>query len=75
MNRRKIIIKPPFIRLDQLLKLAGIAGSGGEAKFLILGGQVIVNDMICTMRGKKIKDGDRVFINEDECLMICYEAD
>ena len=56
----KIVIKTPFIKLDSLLKFAGLTGTGGEAKFLIAEGLVKVNGEVCLMRGKKIYPGDRV---------------
>ena len=55
-----IAIKTEFIKLDSLLKFAGMVGTGGEAKELIADGQVQVNGEVCTMRGKKIRPGDKV---------------
>lgn len=55
-----IAIKTEFIKLDSLLKFAGMVGTGGEAKELIAGGQVQVNGEVCIMRGKKIRPGDKV---------------
>ena len=55
-----IEIKTEFIRLDALLKFAAAVESGGEAKLLIQDGQVKVNDEPCTMRGKKLYEGDTV---------------
>ena len=52
------LIKTEFIKLDQLLKFSGIAESGSMAKEMIADGIVSVNDEICTMRGKKIRNGD-----------------
>lgn len=46
-------ITTDFIKLDQLLKFAGAAAIGSEAKELVLEGKVKVNGEICTMRGKK----------------------
>lgn len=57
MNK-KIEIYEEFIRLDSLLKLSGIAQTGGYAKILIQNGEVKVNGEICTMRGKKMRKGD-----------------
>ncbi len=54
-----ITIDTPFIRLDALLKLAGAVGTGGEAKIVIQSGEVKVNGEVCTMRGKKLRSGDR----------------
>lgn len=56
-------IKTEFIKLDQLLKFAGAATIGSEAKELVLDGKVAVNGEICTMRGKKIRSGDTVTVN------------
>ena len=55
-----IRIESDFIKLDSLLKFAALAGSGGEAKMAIADGLVSVNGEVCTMRGKKIRPGDRV---------------
>lgn len=53
-------IREEYIRLDSLLKFAVIAETGGEAKQMILDGEVTVNQVICTQRGKKIRPGDIV---------------
>ncbi len=58
MNYKKIKIKEEFIRLDSALKLAGLVSTGGHAKVVIQGGEVRVNDNVCTMRGKKLHSGD-----------------
>lgn len=55
-----IRINTEFIKLDSLLKLAGLVETGGEAKILIQEGQVLVNGEVCTMRGKKLRPGDQV---------------
>ncbi len=63
MHRLKILT--PNIKLDQLLKLAGWVGSGGQAKELIAAGEIKVNGDIETRRGKKLTTGDRVqFMSE-----------
>lgn len=56
----KIRINTDFIKLDALLKFAGLCETGGEAKELIQGGAVKVNGEVCTMRGKKLHPGDEV---------------
>ncbi|EQF22450.1 S4 domain protein [Clostridioides difficile CD160] len=58
----EITIESEYIKLDQFLKLADIASTGGHAKFLIQEGLVTVNDEIELRRGKKIKSGDIVEI-------------
>lgn len=59
----EIVIKTEFIKLDSLLKLSQIAPSGGVAKMMIQEEMVLVNNEVCTMRGKKIRSGDCVTIN------------
>lgn len=67
-------IETEYIKLDQLLKYAGIAYSGSDAKELILTGAVSVNGEVCQMRGKKIRPGDVVFLElGDEYLEITVE--
>lgn len=60
MKSSKIEIKTEFIRLDALLKLAGLVSTGGHAKMVIQEGQVKVNGEDCLMRGKKLRGGDTV---------------
>ena len=55
-----IQITTEFIRLDALLKFAALVGTGGEAKYVISEGLVKVNGEVCTMRGKKLREGDIV---------------
>lgn len=67
----EISITGEFIKLDQLLKFANVAESGGMAKEMILDEIVSVNRNICTMRGKKIRSGDLVTVDfEDETIDI-----
>ncbi len=60
MENEKIKIETEFIRLDAFLKLVGAVDTGGQAKLLIQNGQVSVNGEMCSMRGKKLRPGDRV---------------
>ena len=55
-----IEITTEYIKLQDLLKLAGLTYTGGEAKVMVQEGLVNVNGEVCTMRGKKIRPGDRV---------------
>ena len=55
-------IKTEYIKLDSLLKFAGLTDTGGFAKELIQHGSVTVNGEVCTMRGKKIRRGDEVSV-------------
>lgn len=56
----KITIETEYIKLDSFLKLAALVGTGGEAKYVISEGMVEVNGEVCTMRGKKLRAGDKV---------------
>ncbi|HRR77167.1 MAG: RNA-binding S4 domain-containing protein [Ruminococcus sp.] len=69
MAEKNIKITTEFIKLDALLKFASMVGSGGEAKQLIQDGQVLVNGEVCTMRGKKIRSGDRVALGGEEVVV------
>lgn len=60
-----IKIKTEYIKLDQLLKFAGIVGSGSDAKSMILNKLVILNEETITQRGKKIYHGDIVKVNSE----------
>lgn len=61
-----ITITTEFIKLKDLLKLANLVGTGGEAKIVIQNGDVSVNGEVCTMRGKKIRPGDMVAFDGKE---------
>ena len=60
MEFEKISIKEDFIRLDSAMKLANLVVTGGHAKIVIQDGEVKVNGEVCTMRGKKLRVGDKV---------------
>ena len=66
----EIKITTPFIKLDQLLKFAGLCSTGGEAKDVILAGEVTVNGEVCLMRGKKIYPGDEISFENEVCKVI-----
>ena len=53
-------LKGEFIQLDKLLKVAGLVGTGGEAKLLIQDGLVLVDGEVETRRGRKIRAGMRI---------------
>lgn len=60
----QISISTAFIRLDQFLKHANAVQGGGEAKMAVQSGEVSVNGELETRRGRKLKPGDSVEINE-----------
>lgn len=63
MRKETIQIATPFIKLDSLLKFAGVAETGGQAKELIAEGFIQVNGEPCALRGKKLRPGDRVVVD------------
>ena len=62
----EIEASPPFIKLEQFLKFANVAETGGMAKMMILDGIVEVNGTVCTMRGKKLYNNDKISVNFEE---------
>ena len=62
-----ITITTEFIRLQDLMKLANMVSSGGEAKQLIQDGQVLVNGEPCLQRGRKLRPDDTVTYRSRTC--------
>ena len=69
-NIEEIGIRTEFIKLDSFLKYAGVTDTGGQAKETVLAGLVTVNGEVCTMRGKKIRPGDVVSIDDLELHVV-----
>jgi len=63
---RDIPIRGDMIRLGQLLKLAGLVGSGAEAKEVLAAGEVSVNGEAESRRGRQLRRGDVVAAAGDE---------
>ena len=70
METHQIKIRTEFIKLQDLIKFAGAVETGGEAKLIVQEGRVSVNGEICTMRGKKIRPGDRACIDNETELVV-----
>ena len=64
-----------FIKLQDALKFANVVYSGGEAKTVILEEQVKVNGEVCTMRGKKLRPGDKVEFAGQHFVICAHEAE
>ena len=60
---RDVEIREDSIRLGQLLKLAGLAESGGHARELVQAGDVLVNGEVDTRRGRQLHRGDVVTVD------------
>ncbi len=68
--KKQVKIEGEYIKLDQLLKLSEAVGSGGHAKLVILNGEVKVNGQTIVQRGKKIRPGDKVLLEDIEIEVI-----
>ncbi|KXB66316.1 putative S4 domain protein YaaA [Parvimonas sp. KA00067] len=68
----EIFIETEFIKLDQLLKFAGIVQTGTDAKYFISEGLVLVDGKVETRRGRKIYDGMivRVMLETEETVIV-----
>ena len=75
MTKTIIRITEPFIRLDNLLKLAGVTVTGGQAKMKIQAGEVKLNGETCLQRGKKLRVGDVVEVDEVQVSVAQEESE
>ena len=66
-------IESEYIKLDQFLKLADIASTGGHAKYLIQEGVVKVNGEVELRRGKKLHNQDEVEVNGEHYIINAYQ--
>ncbi|MBO3444574.1 S4 domain-containing protein YaaA [Clostridium sp. CCUG 7971] len=66
----EITIDSEYIKLDQFLKLADIASTGGHAKYLIQEGLVTVNGELETRRGKKLRSQDIVEVEGNKIKVV-----
>jgi ribosome-associated protein len=71
---RDVEIRGEMIRLGQLLKLAGLVGSGAEGKLLLADGAVTVNGESETRRGRQLNPGD-VVAADGESLRVTGRGD
>ena len=72
---QRVVIHTEFIKLQDAMKYANAAESGGMAKTAIQEGDVLVNGEVCTMRGKKLYPGDRFAFLGNEYLISIHEAE
>ena len=70
MESYPIKIHTEYIKLQELLKFAGAVETGGDAKLIIQEGRITVNGAICTMRGKKLRPGDKACIDGETELVV-----
>jgi ribosome-associated protein len=72
---REVAISTDTIRLGQLLKLAGVTGSGAEVKALLAHARVEVNGEPETRRGRQLHPGDVVAVDEDRLVVTACPDD
>lgn len=65
----EIVLRDEFIKLGQAIKAAGLVESGVEAKIVIQNGEVKVNGVVETQRGKKLFGGEVVEYNGSSILI------
>lgn len=72
MNYKQVKVKidTDFIKLDSLLKYAGVVETGGIGKEIILEERIKYMGKVCTQRGKKVYKGDRIQIDEIETEIV-----
>lgn len=66
----EIQITTDYIKLDQFLKLCGVAQTGGQAKEMIADGIIKVNGIVAYERGKKLRKDDKVEINGEYSFVL-----
>jgi ribosome-associated protein len=67
---REVPINSETIRLGQLLKLAGVIGSGADAKDLLADEAVLVNGQPEVRRGRQLQVGDTVRVGDKEFELV-----
>ena len=73
MLNKTINIFSEYITLAQLLKLANVISSGGEAKSYLASNTIVINGINDNRRGRKLYVGDTVVINGELCLTLSKE--
>ena len=71
---REVPIRGEMIRLGNLLKVAGIVGTGGEVKALLAEQPVLVNGEPESRRGRQLRAGDEVRVGDEHLRVIGDEG-
>ncbi|HZX99949.1 MAG TPA: RNA-binding S4 domain-containing protein [Dermatophilaceae bacterium] len=69
-NAIEVPITGEMIRLGQLLKLAGVADDGAQARALIEDGKVSVDGEVDRRRGRQIRPGSSVELDDTQIRVI-----
>ena len=70
MADQEIQVRGDVIRLGQLLKVSGIADTGGDAKALLAEGGVLVNGEPETRRGRQLHPGDEISVGDERVRLV-----
>jgi ribosome-associated protein len=69
-NAIEVPITGEMIRLGQLLKLAGVADDGAQARALIEDGKVSVDGEVDRRRGRQVRPGSSVELDDMQIRVI-----
>lgn len=72
MEKKQVNVSKFPIRLGQFLKLANVVADGLEAKLRIANEEILINGTVDTRRGRQLKPGDRVTV--DDVTYICTQT-
>lgn len=70
MQKIKVPIRTEYIKMDSLLKFAGVADTGGMAKEIIEQGEVTLDGETVVQRGKKVRPGMVVQVGLDVLIEV-----
>ncbi len=70
MEKMIVEIDTPEIRLDSLLKYAGLSASGGQSGQLIVSGLVKLDGNVVTEKRKKIRPGQQVILDDQYLITV-----
>lgn len=70
MTQHTFPLDREFIELHNLLKLLGIAPSGGAAKALVAEGQVSVDGLLESRKTRKLFGGETVRVGDEEIHVV-----
>ncbi|MDY0014054.1 MAG: RNA-binding S4 domain-containing protein [Rhodocyclaceae bacterium] len=74
MNLQRFAIRGDYIQLDQLLKAAGLVGSGGEAHALVEAGAVKVDGKVESRKRAKLRPGQKVSFQGQQVELVAEDA-
>lgn len=63
---KQFVLKSDYIELNKLIKLLGFAETGGLAKMMIVGGEVVLNGLVEYRKKAKVRAGDLVEIGKEK---------